>query len=455
METPPILTPFRFKLSYGTNVTLKLLFVGLLTLVLLIPTVWIFSLIDERQHRAESVVAEISQKWAGRQTLVGPILVIPYIVSETRVNASGNEYTVQRTENAYFLPDQLTITGEVEPEVLSRGFFDAVVYRSTVSTQATFKAPDFDGLGVSPENVQWANARYVVGLNDLRGISGTPVITVGGSKLETEQIADIYKRSDVNEYSAMPGIVLKTRWSSAADFQPDVALTIDFKGSQSLEFVPAGKETKVSLTGTWGNPSFDGKFLPETRTVTEKDFAASWSILHYNRPFPQQWTGTQTTLEGSRFGVNLLVPVDQYQKSTRAAKYAILIILLTFVSLFMVEIIRKVRIHPFQYALIGVALIIYYTLLLSISEHLGFNVAYWIATIATVLLVAWYARTFLPDSSNTIFFSLMLTLFYAFIFVIIMQQDFALLTGSIGLFLVVAALMYFSRKITWYKEAEA
>jgi inner membrane protein len=454
METPPVFTPFKFNLSYGASVTVKLLFVGLLTLILLIPAVWIMSLIEERQERAVSVVLEVSEKWGGSQTLVGPILVIPYTVQETRENASGT-YTVQRTENAYFLPEKLSVTGEVEPEVLSRGIFDAVVYRANVATKATFKAPDFNALGVSPESVQWTNARFVVGIKDLGGISSTPVIVSGSTKLETEQIADIYERNNASAYSAMPGIVSKAGWSSASDFQPNVSLTLNFKGSQSLNFIPSGKETKVNLTGAWGNPSFDGKFLPETRVVKENDFAAVWSILHYNRPFPQQWTGTQTVLEGSEFGVNLLVPVDQYQKSTRAAKYAILIILLTFVSLFMVEIIRKIRIHPFQYALIGAALIIYYTLLLSISEHLGFNVAYWIAAVATVVLVSWYARTFLPDSSNTILFSLMLTIFYAFIFVIIMQQDFSLLIGSIGLFLVVAALMYFSRKITWYKEAEA
>src|SRR5690606_348044 len=213
--------------------------------------------------------------------------------------------------------------------------------------------------------------------------------------------------------------------------------------------------TTVKLNGAWGNPSFDGKFLPETRTVTESDFSAQWNILHYNRPFPQQWTGNQNILEGSEFGVNLLVPVDQYQKTMRTSKYAILIILFTFVSLFMVEIIRKIRIHPFQYALIGAALIIYYTLLLSISEHLGFNVAYWIATPATVMLVSCYARTFLHEASHTILFSLLLTVFYAFIFVIILPQDVSLLIGSIGLFLVIALLMYLSRKITWYKETDA
>lgn len=455
METPPNYTPFKFKLPYGASVTLKLLFVGLLTLVLLIPAVWIMALIEERQQRAEDVMEEIATKWSGQQTLGGPILVIPYTVSETLRNSAGEERTVQHVEYAYFLPEQLSITGKVEPEVLNRGIFDAVVYRSTLSTRAKFKAPDFAALDIPTESVQWANARFVVGIEDLGGISVTPVVSSGGTKLNTEPVADIYGRENVAVRNATPGIASKAGWSSASDFKPDVDFTLNLKGSQSLNFIPVGKETTVNLAGPWGNPSFDGKFLPETRTVNENDFTAQWNILHFNRPFPQQWTGSQKVLEGSEFGVNLLVPVDQYQKSMRTSKYAILIILLTFVSLFMVEIIHKIRIHPFQYALIGAALIIYYTLLLSISEQLGFNAAYWIATAATVLLVSWYARTFLRESSHTILFSLMLTVFYAFIFVIILQQDFSLLIGSVGLFLVVGVLMYFSRKITWYKESEA
>lgn len=455
METSPSFGPFKFKLPYGASVTLKLLFVGLLTLVLLIPALWIMALIEERQERAEGVVQEIAEKWSGRQTLGGPILVIPYTVTQTLRTSTGDERTVQHTERAYFLPEQLSITGQVEPEVLRRGIFDAVVYRSAVSTRATFKTPDLEALDVSPEHVQWSNAHFVVGIKDLGGISTTPVVSSGGITLESEPVGDIYERNNIGVHNAEPGIATNAGWSSAADFKPDVEFTLNLKGSQSLNFIPTGKATTVKLNGAWGNPSFDGKFLPETRTVTESDFSAQWNILHYNRPFPQQWTGNQNILEGSEFGVNLLVPVDQYQKTMRTSKYAILIILFTFVSLFMVEIIRKIRIHPFQYALIGAALIIYYTLLLSISEHLGFNVAYWIATAATVMLVSWYARTFLHEASHTILFSLMLTVFYAFIFVIILQQDFSLLIGSIGLFLVIALLMYFSRKITWYKETDA
>jgi inner membrane protein len=196
-------------------------------------------------------------------------------------------------------------------------------------------------------------------------------------------------------------------------------------------------------------------FLPEDRVITEKSFVANWKILHYNRPFSQQWCTSDEKLAGSEFGVRLLVPVDQYQKSMRTSKYSQLIIILTFVALFFVEITKRIRIHPFQYILIGIALIIYYTLLLSFSEQLGYNVAYWISTLATVTLISLYSVSFLKNYQLVILFTLLLVIFYSFIFVIILQQDYSLILGSIGLFLIVATLMYFSRKVQWYKEVTA
>jgi inner membrane protein len=187
--------------------------------------------------------------------------------------------------------------------------------------------------------------------------------------------------------------------------------------------------------------------------VSDSSFKATWKVLHYNRPFAQQWNNENMELAGSEFGVNLIIPADQYQKSMRTSKYGQLIIILTFVALFLVEIINKIRIHPFQYILIGCALIIYYTLLLSFSEQLGFNAAYWIATIATVTLISLYAISFLKKFRLVILLTGVMMIFYTFIFVIILQQDLSLLLGSVGLFIIIASLMYFSRKITWYKEA--
>lgn len=431
------------------SMTVKLILIGMLVLALLIPAAWINFLVEERQERAESVVREISSKWSDAQTLTGPILAIPYTYTETTRSAFGDEKTELKSSYAFFLPEKLEASGTVEPEVRRRGIFDAVVYTSSLQGTASFQSPDFSALDIADDAVQWENARLILGISDLRGLGSTPEVRIGAHELVTDPSADIYERAMPAQ--AVRGVVAETGWKSAADFEGNVAFGLKLRGSESLNFVPAGKETAVSLQGPWGSPSFDGAFLPD-HEVTEDSFSAKWNVLHFNRPFPQQWSGNDKVLSGSEFGVNLLVPVDQYQKSSRTAKYAALIIILTFVSLFLVEITLKVRIHPFQYTLIGAALIIYYTLLLSISEQLGFNPAYWIATVATVTLVSLYARTFLNKAQPVMLFTAMLTVFYAFIFVIILQQDLSLLIGSIGLFIVVGLLMYFSRKIVWYKE---
>jgi inner membrane protein len=243
-------------------------------------------------------------------------------------------------------------------------------------------------------------------------------------------------------------------WTTAADFKENTSIDISLKGSRNLDFVPVGKTTAVSLKSSWPDPSFDGEFLPDNREITAEGFTASWKVLHFNRPFSQQWTEREQPLDGANFGVTLLMPVDQYQKSMRTAKYSILIILLTFIALFLVEITQKIRIHPFQYILVGAALTIYYTLLLSISEQLGYNAAYGIASVATVVLISLYAVTFLRTAKLAIVFTSLLTLFYGFIFVIILQQDFSLLIGSVGLFITIGVLMYFSRKVDWYDSSK-
>ncbi|NJM24427.1 MAG: cell envelope integrity protein CreD [Bacteroidia bacterium] len=248
------------------------------------------------------------------------------------------------------------------------------------------------------------------------------------------------------------GLYAPLNWKSAGDFKGNVSMQLAVKGSQRLNFVPVGRSTAVSLKGPWGNPSFDGQFIPESRTVDEGSFSAQWNVSHFNRPFAQQWTGHSAALTQTDFGLRLLVPVEQYQKSMRTAKYSHLIVILTFVALFLLEITHKLRIHAFQYTLVGAALVIYYTLLLSFSEHVGYTWAYVIATVATVGLIALYSTSFLKQFKLAMLLTALMSVYYTFIFVIMVQQDYALLLGSIGLFVVIAALMYFSRNISWYKQ---
>jgi len=456
---------------FSESIVVKLSAIGFLMLILLIPQAWIESIIRERMQRAGSVIDEITSKWSGHQTLTGPVLIIPFTNREKIDKGKEGVEIREWTQHAYFLPETLSIQGKVTPQILHRGIFDAAVYESKLQFQARFSKPDFQKLNIQEADVHWNEARMALSISDLRGIKNTPAFRMNGTELSSEPSNDIgfSTRTNANadtdpEYytehavaydqskSETKGIISTMPWKSIEDFIESVSVQLDLKGSTQLFFVPTGKDTEVKLEGPWANPSFDGEFLPETRSVNDTSFQATWKILHYNRPFSQAWTEQGVSLSGADFGTRLLIPVDQYQKSIRTAKYGVLIILLTFVSLFLVEIIQKIRIHSFQYLLIGVALTIYYTLLLSFSEHLGYNLAYLISSLATVILVGLYTKTFLPNWTMVLFFFGVISFFYGFIFVIIQLQDYSLLLGSIGLFLVIATIMYFSRNIKWYRD---
>lgn len=469
METvQPLNILERFNRWIQESIMVKLFSIGFLILILLIPSAWISDLIYERQQRADQVIEEVSDKWSEPQTISGPVLVIPFRVQEVIDKGKDGKETREYVEKAYFLPEELNINGSVKPELLHRGIFDAVVYESALKINSVFVKPDFKSLGVAADMVNWKDAYLIFGITDLRGISDNPAFIAGGKTLGAEPsnnigisvrksvspVADEYYQQKPEPPSSK-GIITRLQWENAEAFSGNVNIDLNLKGSRRLDFVPAGKTTTVKLDGEWNNPSFDGEFLPASREVTENAFSATWKVLHFNRPFSQQWTNDNIELSGADFGVRLLIPVDQYQKSIRTAKYGVLIILLTFMALFLVEITQKIRIHPFQYILIGCALTIYYTLLLSFSEHFGYNLAYIISSMATVALITLYSRTFFSTIRLSVLLAVLLVVFYTFIYVIILQQDFSLLLGSIGLFLIIGALMYFSRNVRWYKEVPA
>ena len=458
METNTLTPIDRFNNWIKESVMIKLMSIGFLILILLIPASWIESLITERQYRATDVIREISNKWSSDQTLTGPVLVVPFTKFDkikTWQKGIQIEEIKESIHQAYFLPEELSIDSKISPQVLHRGIFEAVVYDSKINLKAKFVDLNFEKWNIPDNQVHWKEAKVVSGMTDLRGISENPIVKSGDKVLITEPSNDVglINQTDPNvQVNTLKGIASNMNWSSRADIVNTLSMDLQLKGSERLYFIPAGKTTDVKITGNWTSPSFDGQLLPANREVNEKDFTATWKVLSYNRPFAQQWIDNEQSLIGSEFGVNLLIPADQYQKSIRTAKYGVLIIILAFTALFLVEITAKIRIHPFQYILIGAALIIYYTLLLSISEHIGYNAAYAVASIATVTLLALYSTTFLSKKSLSVLFTLLMSLFYVFIFVIIQAEDFSLLIGSIGLFLIIAVIMYFSRKVRWYKD---
>ncbi|HKL14294.1 MAG TPA: cell envelope integrity protein CreD, partial [Balneolaceae bacterium] len=232
------------------------------------------------------------------------------------------------------------------------------------------------------------------------------------------------------------------------------AFELVLNGSTGLLFSPVGEETSVQLESDWTNPSFAGSFLPAVREVNDDGFQSEWKVLHLNRNFPQQWNGANKEVASTTFGVDLLLPVDEYQKTMRTAKYAIMFIALTFLTFFMIELLSGSVIHPVQYLLTGFALLIFYTLLLSISEYIAFGLAYLIAAAAIISLITVYSFSVLPDKRKTGIVFGVLTLLYGYLYILLQLQDYALLMGSIGLFTVLASVMYLTRQIDWFEIME-
>lgn len=439
METPSNSSTFKnFQDWILNSSSLKLLVIGFIVLILLIPQSYTTNLIIERQYRLEDAEQEVHQKWSREQTFTGPYISLPYYELK-EIESKNEKKLIKELKTAYFLPDQLDIRGNLNSESLHRGIFDVVVYTNQIDFSAKFLPLELAKLNIPVENVQWDQASILLGISDLRGISGETDLIANGKKLSPEPYTD----SKSNQKGLLVNLNLKEN--------QEVSFTgkISIKGSKDFFVAPLGKSTNLTLTGNWSSPSFQGEFLPESRSITESGFEGKWKVLHFNRPFGQQFIGSIPNFENSAFGLSLVNPADQYQQSIRTTKYAILIIVLSFLSLYMMEILTKQPIHPVQYTLIGFALVLYYTLQIALSEHLGFSTSYFVASIATIGLLGFYSRSIFRKIRQSGIFTSILAIFYTFIFVIIKQQDFALLLGSIGLFIALATTMYISRKINW------
>jgi inner membrane protein len=426
------------------NIYLKLGAIVFITLVLLIPTSMIRSLITEREATQNEAIKEVSSKWAEQQTISGPFVSIPYYRYVKEVSSKDSaEKIVQVKDYLHILPSQLNISGNINPEKRYRGIYEIVVYNSKLEISGTFNKFDLAALDIQPKDIFFDKAEFVVGIDDLRGIEEQINLSWNNQSISFNPgvSSDDVVKSGINAV-----VKMDPKDSSTYQFK----LSLNLKGSQLLYFTPVGKVTDINLSSDWPNPSFNGAFLPDKREISEKGFKANWNILHLNRNFPQIWTGSQHTISKSSFGIDLILPVDNYQKSYRSIRYAILFIGFTFLVFFFIEVLNKVFIHPVQYILVGVALIVFYTLLLSFSEHMKYNLAFIISALSTLLLIAGYVKAILKSSQLSLLISGILTVLYTFIFVIIQLQDYALLIGSIGIFIILGLVMYFSRKIDWY-----
>lgn len=430
--------------SLKSNVFFKVGIIIVLVLILLIPTVMVKQLINEREQVQRDAINEVSYKWGSGQIITGPYISIPYDKYIKQFSKKDSVDKIIRVKDwIYFLPDQLMINGTVSPEKRYRGIYEVVVYESALKIEGVFSPLDFKKFDIGKGNIHFDKATLNIGISDLKGIE--------------KQIGLNWNNSNIffNSGTSSNDIVLSGINAAVPVGQNDslgfsFSMEIDLKGSQHLYFTPVGKTTDVNLNSNWKTPSFTGNYLPDNRNVSDNGFTANWNILHLNRNYPQSWKGNKYNVQNSSFGTDLLLPVDNYKKSYRVARYAILFIVLTFMVFFFVEVLNRVFIHPIQYLLVGLAVVVFYSLLLSFSEHIRFNLSYLLASVLTLLLVTGYTTAILKSKTIGGLILGILSILYAFIFTIIQLEDYALLIGSVGLFVILGIVMYFSRKIDWY-----
>ncbi|MCU0421818.1 MAG: cell envelope integrity protein CreD [Bacteroidia bacterium] len=425
------------------SIPVKAFVIGTLVLILLIPKSWVDNILYEREHRAQTTITEVASKWSGKQTLGAPILVIPYRFNEIIKVKNSTESIRTTTRNLYILPDDLNIQSNLQPQILHRGIYDVAVYQSNVMIAGSFKLPKFSTYNINESDIIWNEVHIIASLSDLRGIQTNPIMKLDSQLINLAPISN-HKLNTIGK--CIGGAV---HWkSNYLNTIIPFNLQLQLRGSEQLSFLPYGKQTHVTIKGDWANPKFIGSFLPDNRTLGDSAFEATWEILAYNREFEQEWDNHIPTIGNSNFGVELFFPVDQYQKTSRTSKYGVLTILLTFLCLFLTELITKIRVHPFRYLLIGASLVIYYTLLLSLAEQLGFYPAYLLSSLAVITMNSLYGLTFLPSKKHVLMLCLLLVFIYSFVLIVTLQQDYALLIGSIGLMLILSVIMFISRNIS-------
>ena len=421
---------------------LKSIAIGVITLLLLIPIKMVESLIEEREYTARSAMSDVFESWGDEQLVIAPTIHydwrVQYISKE-----DGKDKVTTYNRKVTLLPENLHISGAINSQQLKRGIYEIVTYDSPLEITGDFV---FTGENIDDIEQNVLNESVKIAISDIKGITEEVKLTLGDETYTLTPNGESILST--KEFSA--NINLK-KWTLGQ--KVPFKMTLNLKGSQALKFLPIGKQTVVSLTSNCQTPSFCGNFLPTKREVKEDGFSSEWEILYVNRSYPQIIIGDidEDGFRDSEFGVNLLIPVQHYQKTLRCVKYAELFVVLTFVLFFFIEIIQKKKVHPLQYTLVGLALTLFYSLLLSMSEHIGFVPSYWISTLMTVVLISLYSVGVLKIRKTAAYIGVSLLGLYTYIFILIRMETYALLAGSLGLFVILAVLMYLSQRINWSK----
>ncbi len=426
----------------------KMFLIGFLALLLGIPLLFIQFMVSERQDRQVEVSREIAATWGREQTIMGPVLVIPY-KKYYRDEDNIDRYSVSLS---YFLPENLQMTSNLKSQLRQRSIFEVPVYESLSEVSGSFKKPDFSQWAISEQDVLWDQAYILLGLSEIKNLQNKNYLDWNGKKIEfrplrdSKGLFDKALRAQINYIDPL---------QSSFSFKTKLSLT----GSLAFSMAPLGEETHLKVRSDWRHPNFSGSILPVSRQIIdegpESGFTAEWKAMASNRGLPLQWLQRElheSNIRQEAFSVALVNPVNNYRLTTRSNKYSMLFVSLTFLTFFLFEIFnKKVKVHPIQYLFVGFSLCIFYLLLLSLSEVIGFNYAYLNAAAAIVILITFYSVRMLKSIWKALVMGAALSGLYLCLYILLQLEDYALLAGSIGLFAILASIMLVTRKVDWYR----
>lgn len=434
----------------------RLLVLAILIIFLMIPVSMIKGVVHERQERRAEAVRDIEAKWGGAQTVIGPILRVPFVVRSYISDTQDRRIEQTHLEAAYFLPKRLSINGQTRTEIRQRGIFEVPVYAAQLKLEGQFEVPDFSSWGVAPEDVDWSRAELMLSLSQPRALSADADIVWNGQRMSFKP------STGQNGAWTPPGVhvPLTGQQLQSANGKPlTFTIVLGVQGADALNFAPAAENTEVTLSADWPHPSFQGSWLPSKRALGLQGFSAHWSVSYLGRGYPQRWRETsavEKNLHSSVFGVRLANPVDNYSMADRITKYALMTLVFTFAVIWLTEILSGARAHAIQYGFVGAALCLFGLLQLSFAEHFGFAAAYAVAACAVTLLVTLYSRSVLKNSRRALVVGGVQAGLYGYLYMILQAEDYALLGGALALFIGLACAMYLTRRINWFAaEPEA
>jgi len=431
----------------GFDVTRRVIVLGILVLVMLIPLAMVGDMVTERSERRYQVESEIAGSWGGNQAIGGPVLAAPYVTRGETTSPGGTVSPTEVRHLVYVLPEALEIHADVKVEPRYRSIYESLVYDTQVTISGRFADPSFADWGVPAGDVRWSEATLSVGLTDLQGIRSL------GFTLDDQPVPFTPGLSKTQLFRAGLQARLPNAGAGFAGHGHSFKLQLAVNGTGLLEFLPMGSETKLTVGSNWPHPSFTGAALPAERSISKDGFAATWSMSYLARSYPPSWRAEDLSFADQpdgRIGVALVLPGDSYQQTDRIVKYGVLVIGLIFATIFVVGLLKTTRAHLVQYLLVGSSICIFYLLVLSLSEHIRFVAAYGIASgadIATVALYVW--RTVARFTGYVV--AAVLALIHGWMYLLLQMEDYVLVAGSLGLFAALVTVMYVTRNVDWFR----